>query len=116
MKKTRIAENRARYREQIRNPKLILPSVMDEASHVWHLFVIRTSARDAFQKHLTASGVGSLIHYPIPPHKQPAYEEWGDASYPISEEIHETVLSIPLHNALTEDEVGVIIFACNSYS
>lgn len=105
-----------RYREQIRNPKLILPSVMDEASHVWHLFVIRTSARDAFQKHLTASGVGSLIHYPIPPHKQPAYEEWGDASYPISEEIHETVLSIPLHNALTEDEVGVIIFACNSYS
>ena len=104
-----------RYREEIKNPKIILPSTEDEASHVWHLFVTRTGNRDAFQKHLADNGVGSLIHYPIPPHKQPAYKEWNNESYPISEEIHATVLSLPLHNALTDAEVSVVISACNSY-
>lgn len=104
-----------RYREEIKNPKIILPTTNDEASHVWHLFVTRTEHRDAFQKHLTDNSVGSLIHYPIPPHKQPAYKEWNNDSYPISETIHETVLSLPLHNALTDAEVATIVAVCNSY-
>jgi dTDP-4-amino-4,6-dideoxygalactose transaminase len=105
-----------RYIGEITNPRVTLPSVAGEsASHVWHLFVTRTEDRIAFQKHLTEGGVGSLVHYPIPPHKQPAYKEWGSMSYPISEEIHETVLSLPLHNALIDKEVGAIISACNSF-
>jgi dTDP-4-amino-4,6-dideoxygalactose transaminase len=104
------------YRKEIFNPKLILPKAENEESHVWHLFVTRTRERDAFQKHLADSGVGSLIHYPIPPHKQLAYKQWNNKSYPISEEIHNTVLSIPLHNLLTNAEVGVIIDACNSFA
>jgi dTDP-4-amino-4,6-dideoxygalactose transaminase len=105
-----------RYREEIKNPKIILPGTEDEASHVWHLFVTRTENRDAFQKYLTDNGVGSLIHYPIPPHKQPAYKDWNNESYPISEAIHKTVLSLPLHNALTDDEVTAVIRACNSFA
>ncbi len=104
-----------RYRDEIKNPQIVLPDVDDEASHVWHLFVARTDNRDAFQQHLTDNGVGSLIHYPIPPHKQPAYKEWNTQSYPISENIHATVLSLPLHNALTDEEASTIIKVCNAY-
>ncbi len=104
-----------RYGEEIKNPKLVLPSTEDEASHVWHLFVTRTKDRDGFQKHLADNGVGSLIHYPIPPHQQPAYTAWNKDSYPISEVIHKDVLSIPLHNALTDEEVDTIIKVCNTY-
>ena len=104
-----------RYRTEINNPLIILPSVSAEESHVWHLFVTRTRERDAFSKHLADRGVGSLIHYPIPPHKQPAYAELSDKSYPLSEEIHDTVLSIPLHHLLTDAEVDAIIDACNSF-
>ncbi len=105
-----------RYRKEIINPKLILPNAENEESHVWHLFVTRTRERHAFQKHLADSGVGSLIHYPVPPHKQLAYKQWNSESYPIAEEIHDTVLSIPLHNLLTNAEVSVIIGACNSFA
>lgn len=104
-----------RYREEIKNPKLVLPSADDEASHVWHLFVTRTEHRDAFQKHLADNGVGSLIHYPIPPHQQPAYKAWNNESYPISEAMHNTVLSIPLYNALSSVEVDTIISVVNKY-
>jgi dTDP-4-amino-4,6-dideoxygalactose transaminase len=105
-----------RYREEITNPRLVLPSTENEDSHVWHLFVTRTRERHAFKMHLAASGVDSLIHYPIPPHKQLAYKKWNKESYPVSEEIHDTVLSIPLHSLLTFAEVGVIIDACNSFT
>ncbi len=64
--------------------------------HVWHLFVIRTNQRDALQKYLLDHGVQTLIHYPIPPHKQQAYKEWNNLSYPISEQIHQQVLSCQL--------------------
>jgi dTDP-4-amino-4,6-dideoxygalactose transaminase len=104
-----------RYRKEIKNPNIILPNTKHEASHVWHLFVTRTIHRDAFQKHLTDNGVGSLIHYPIPPHKQPAYQAWSDQSYPLSEALHATVLSLPLHHMLKEDEISRIISAVNTY-
>ncbi len=104
-----------RYLSEINNKKIIPPTVLDHEAHVWHLFVTRTNDRDAFQKHLSDNGVGSLIHYPIPPHQQPAYKKWNNDSYPITEEIHNTVLSLPLHNALTDEEVTTIIVACNSF-
>ena len=84
------------YLENIKNTGLILPTVREEDNHVWHLFVIRTNKRDELQKYLTENGIQTLIHYPIPPHKQNAYEEWNNYSYSISEQIHNEVLSLPI--------------------
>ncbi len=75
---------------------MILPTVRTEDNHVWHLFVIRFSKRDELQKYLSDNGIQTLIHYPIPPHKQNAYKEWNNESYPISEQIHTEVLSLPI--------------------
>ena len=102
------------YLKNIKNEKLILPQDVSD-SHVWHLFVIRTKNRDAFAKYLSNNGVGSLIHYPIAPHKQKAYSEWNKESYPISEEIHNTVLSLPLNPALKAEEIKKVIEVCNKY-
>lgn len=84
------------YLENIKNTGLILPTLREEDNHVWHLFVIRTNKRDELQKYLTENGIQTLIHYPIPPHKQNAYEEWNNYSYSISEQIHNEVLSLPI--------------------
>ena len=104
------------YRSGIANERILLPSVGDEQSHVWHLFVTRTHERDAFMQHLANRGVGSLIHYPIAPHKQPALKGLATDSHPISEAIHATVLSLPLHHLLGDDEVDAVIAACNSFA
>ncbi len=105
-----------RYLEQITNPRLTLPEPVLDESHVWHLFTVRTEHRDRFEGHMKDRGVGTLIHYPIPPHKQPAYTEWKDKSYPISEEIHRTIVSLPLAPYLTEEEVSHIVSAANSFA
>ncbi len=105
-----------RYLAEIKNKKLILPHDPLDESHVWHLFVVRTKERDAFQQHLSECGIGTLIHYPVPPHKQPAYKEWNNASYPITEVIHDTIVSIPLHSVLKEEEINKIIEACNTFT
>ena len=105
-----------RYLAEITNEKLILPQSESDESHVWHLFVVRTKEREAFQNYLEGKGIGTLIHYPIPPHQQLAYKEWNGDSYPITEEIHETIVSIPLHSALKEEEVKKIIEACNTFA
>jgi dTDP-4-amino-4,6-dideoxygalactose transaminase len=104
-----------RYRSEITNPKLILPEVADEEAHVWHLFVLRTKERDALQAHLKEKGIETLIHYPVPPHKQPAYKEWNEQSYPITEEIHNTILSIPLYPTLTDADIAAVVEACNTF-
>ncbi|MFV3014238.1 DegT/DnrJ/EryC1/StrS family aminotransferase [Pseudomonas sp. KHB2.9] len=93
------------------------PSVDAEAneSHVWHLFVVRSSRRDALQSHLTAAGVQTLIHYPIPPSKQQAYPQFKDEIYLVSELIHQEVLSLPISPTMTADEVNAVIDACNSF-
>ena len=103
------------YLDGIRNEKLILPEAGNDESHVWHLFVVRTKERDKFQKHLLESGIETLIHYPVPPHKQKAYSEWNAQKYPITEEIHNTVLSLPLYPTLTEEEIQKVIEACNAF-
>ena len=84
------------YLERIENRKIILPHVTNEETHVWHLFVIRVNNRDELQSYLREQGVGTLIHYPVPPHKQAAYKEWNTLSFPIAEMMHDEVLSLPI--------------------
>lgn len=107
------------YLQGINNPLIQLPKIEKSASndkkHVWHLFVIRTELREALQKYLTAHGVQTLIHYPIPPHKQQAYQEWNDISFPISEQIHGEALSLPLGTFLNITEIQNIIDVINDF-
>lgn len=105
----------SRYRNEIKNSKIILPEVSDESAHVWHLFVIRTENRDELQKYLSNKDIQTVIHYPIPPHKQKAYIELGQLSLPISELIHKEVLSLPLSPVMSKEEVDVVISALNTY-
>ena len=103
------------YLKGINNPLIELPVVEDVNAHVWHLFVIKTTQREKLASYLTANGVQPLIHYPIPPHKQDAYKEWEHASFPISEQVHEQVLSIPISPVISQDEVASIIYIINGF-
>jgi dTDP-4-amino-4,6-dideoxygalactose transaminase len=104
-----------RYCKEINNSKIILPSVTEESAHAWHLFVVRTKNRTGLQDYLTLNNIQTVIHYPIPPHKQIAYKEWNDLEYPISEMIHEQVLSLPMSHILTAEQVTEIIRVINEY-
>ncbi len=105
-----------RYIKEIKNPNIILPENPEsEAEHVWHVFIIRTAEREKLQNYLTEKGVQTLIHYPIPPHKQEAYKEWNNLSFPISEKIHEEVLSLPISPVMSDDEVTEIIQVINKF-
>ncbi|WP_171292011.1 DegT/DnrJ/EryC1/StrS family aminotransferase, partial [Acinetobacter baumannii] len=105
--------------QYIVNPLIKLPLTQKNAEeyqqHVWHLFVIRTEHREALQKYLAEQGVQTLIHYPIPPHKQQAYKEWNDLSYPVSEQIHAEVMSLPIGPTLSEEEAEKVIQICNNF-
>jgi dTDP-4-amino-4,6-dideoxygalactose transaminase len=93
-----------------------LPEIpADDKEHVWHIFVIRTKERDKLQQYLKDNGIETLIHYPIPPHKQQAYKEWNDLSFPITEQIHREVLSLPMSPVLTEKEIDTVINVINNY-
>lgn len=103
------------YRKNISNPLLIQPTVEDETSHVWHIYAVRVKNRPAFMKHMADNGIETLVHYPTPPHKQKAYPELAALSLPVSEKIHQEVVSLPLHPCLEEWEVNNIVEAANSY-
>lgn len=103
------------YRENIKNSKIILPDTYDEKSHVWHIFAVRTKNRDEFQKYLTEKGIQTIIHYPTPPHKQGAYKEWNNLSFPITEEIHNTILSLPISPVMTDSEIEKVVEVVNEY-
>ncbi|MDM1328409.1 DegT/DnrJ/EryC1/StrS family aminotransferase [Myroides odoratimimus] len=104
------------YLSEIKCNKIVLPKVEDPSAHVWHLFVIRTEEREALQEYLTEKGIQTLIHYPIPPHKQKAYEEeMKELSLPISELLHTQVLSLPISEVLEEKDVRYIIDCLNNY-
>lgn len=103
------------YRENIKNPKIILPETYDEKSHVWHIFAVRTQNRDEFQKYLKNKEIQTIIHYPTPPHKQGAYKEWNDLSFPITEEIHNTILSLPISPVMTDLEVEKVVEVVNEF-
>lgn len=103
------------YRESITNPKIILPQAYDENACVWHCFVVRTDKRDKFQQYLSDNGLQTIIHYPTPPHKQGAYKEWENHSYPISEEIHRTIISLPISPVMSDEEVNKVVEVVNAY-
>lgn len=104
-----------KYLEGIKNPKIRLPQINDWNAHVFHIFTIFSDDRDSLQKYLTEKGIGTNIHYPIPPHKQECYKEWNDLSLPVTEKIHETELSIPMSPCLTDEEVQYVIDALNAW-
>lgn len=103
------------YRKNIKNSSIILPNVYAEDAHVWHLFVVRTKQRDNFQKYLLDNEIQTIIHYPIPPHKQECYKLWNNLSYPITEEIHKSVLSLPISPVMSDDEVKKVVEVINEY-
>ena len=104
------------YIKNIKNDNIILPTVRKDNNHVWHLFVIRTNKRDELQKHLSDNGIQTLIHYPIPPHKQNAYKEWNTESFPVSEKIHNELLSMPIGSHLTPKDVKMVTDKLNRWS
>ena len=104
------------YVAGIKNDKIILPILPSQPKeHVYHIFVIRTSKREKLQKYLTENGVQTLIHYPIPPHKQKAYKYYNNLSFSITEKIHEEVLSLPISPVMEDDEVTKIINCINLF-
>ncbi len=110
------------YCENITHPEIILPVVNDatpiieRTDHVYHLFVIRTSNRDEFQNYLSDKGVQTIIHYPIPPHKQKAYSRMNDITLPITEKIHKEVLSLPISPVMTNEQIEKVIELVNSFT
>ncbi len=106
----------AQYRQHIRHPAIQLPQVTQPEAHVWHLFVVRCPSRAALSQHLTQQGIQTLIHYPIPPHQQACYPEWHQLSLPITERIHQEVLSLPISPVMSDSEVQAVIAACNNFS
>jgi dTDP-4-amino-4,6-dideoxygalactose transaminase len=103
------------YLNNITNPEIVLPKVEDWDSHVFHLFVIRSSKRDLLLEYLTNNDIQVLIHYPIPPHKQKAYHEWNRLNFPITEKIHNEVLSLPISQVITDNEMKTVVEIVNSF-
>lgn len=110
----KIAE---RYSREIKNDKLILPTIREGADCVWHQYVIRTEKRDELMAYLNEKEIGTIIHYPIPPHLSEAYGYLGHkrGDYPITEKYADTVLSIPMYNGMTEEEQSFVIEALNAF-
>lgn len=108
------------YAKGITHPALSQPIPVSSTptsleNHVFHLYVIRTAEREALQTHLANTGVQTLIHYPIPPHQQRAYAQWCEKAYPLTEAIHQQVLSLPISPAMTDEQVVAAYNACNSF-
>lgn len=106
------------YCQNIKHPEIILPThnsslITQSLDHIWHLFVIRCVQRDKLQKFLQDRGVQTMIHYPIPPHKQKAYASWGHRSLPVTEQIHEQVLSLPMGGAFNSAHLACTIQKVN---
>lgn len=108
----------AEYIAGLKNTGLILPFVPEWAEPVWHLFVVRSDDRNALQNHLQDHGIQTVIHYPIPPHLQPAYADLDlrPGTFPISEQLHHKVLSLPISPSMSKAERAEVISACNFFS
>ncbi|MCC9073647.1 DegT/DnrJ/EryC1/StrS family aminotransferase [Flavobacterium sp. F-65] len=108
-----------RYLAEIKNEKIILPAALlqgtKQSNHVFHLFVVRTKSRNYLQTYLLENGIQTMIHYPVSPHKQKALSQWNNLSFPITEKIHDEVLSLPISPVLTNDEVSFVIEIINKY-
>ncbi len=104
-----------KYINGITNPAIILPKIEDWDAHVFHIFPIRTKKRDNLYDYLEKNGIQTIIHYPIPPHKQECYKEWNYRSYPITEQIAAEELSLPISPVISDDEVQTIIGTINKF-
>jgi dTDP-4-amino-4,6-dideoxygalactose transaminase len=114
---TKRREVAKRYLNGIRNPLITLPTWDIEEQHAWHLFVVRCSNRNELHDYLMRHNIQSLIHYPIPPHRQAAYGSfWNERSYPISERIHQEVLSLPISAVIADEKINLLINVINSYA
>jgi dTDP-4-amino-4,6-dideoxygalactose transaminase len=104
-----------RYLTEIINDKITMPFWDGTDNHVFHLFVIRTPNRNDLQEYLKQNNIETLIHYPIPPHQQKALVDWNSLSFPITEKIHQEVISLPLSPVMSEEEVSYLITILNQY-
>jgi dTDP-4-amino-4,6-dideoxygalactose transaminase len=106
-----------RYLKELAGTHLVLPAVPSWAEPVWHLFVVRSASRESLRSHLLAAGIETQVHYPVPPHLQPAYAELGHmaAAYPIAEALHQSVLSLPIGPHLPEAAVSAVVSAIRAY-
>ena len=104
-----------RYLTEIKNSKIQLPFYNNSKNHVFHLFVIRVQDRDVFVSYCEKREIQTLIHYPIPPHRQKALSEFVSLKLPITEAIHDTVVSLPISPVMNEDEVSFVIQTLNAY-
>lgn len=105
----------AYYYEHIKNPLITLPKRIVDENNVYHQFPIFCERRDELQAFLKEHDIQTLIHYPIPPHKQECYQAWNNRSYPITEKIHQQELSIPMNQVVTEDEAKVVVETINQF-
>lgn len=106
-----------RYLKELKNDKIILPRIREGATHIWHQFVIKSDYRDELIEYLNERGIGTIIHYPIPPHLSEAYQylKMKEGDLPITEEYARTVLSIPLYNGMTKEEQDYVIQCINEF-
>ncbi|MBN2350559.1 MAG: DegT/DnrJ/EryC1/StrS family aminotransferase [Bacteroidales bacterium] len=116
------------YIQNITNPLIFLPENPDKEinnqenshifipSHVWHLFIVRLEKREKLKKYLLENGIESLIHYPVPPHKQKAFKNWNNFSLPVTEKIHNTVLSLPISPVITLEEASYVVDVVNKFN
>ena len=104
-----------KYYSGIKNPKITIPETSDYSANAFHLFPIFCDKRDELQKYLKENGIGTVIHYPIPPHKQECYSQWNNLNLPVTEKIHDTELSLPIGPAITDEQVQYIIDTINEW-
>ena len=107
----------SRYLAEIDNPEVVLPKLAEDCTHVYHIFAIRTEARESLEKYLNDNGIGTNKHYPIPMHLQEAYADLNvaEGALPIAEEISSTQLSIPMYYGMTDDEISYVIEKINNW-
>ena len=103
------------YKQNINNPEIILPETYEDNAHVWHIFAIRTKNREKLQQYLKDNEIQTMIHYPIPPHRQECYKEWNNLSFPVTEQIHNEILSLPMSPVLTDEELDIICSVINNF-
>lgn len=103
------------YYDNIRHPRVTMPQRLPDTQNVYHLFPVLCSERDRLQQHLASQGIETLIHYPIPPHRQQCYSMWADATLPVTEEIHQMELSLPMSPVLTAEEAMKVVLAINGF-
>jgi len=110
----RVAE---KYLKAITNPLIELPKIREGFKHVWHLFVVKCNQRDELQRYLSDNGIGTQIHYPVPPHLSGAYKRFGykKGSFPITENYADSILSLPLYNGMTDEEAEYVIEKINAF-